>query len=111
MRYADHGGGGNRRVLVKHLFDLAGVDVEPAPDDQVLLPVDDEVVAVLIPARHVAGAKPAIVDRRVSSLRAVPVALHHVVTFDSDLPHLTLRHVGEIVVDEPEIHSLDRRAD
>ena len=48
MRHADHGGLGHVRVLVQHLLDLARVDVVAAADDQVLLAVDDEVVAVLV---------------------------------------------------------------
>src|SRR5271163_952608 len=38
----------DRGVGVQHLFDLAGVDVVAAPDDEVLLAVDDEEVAVLV---------------------------------------------------------------
>src|SRR5207249_4214746 len=39
---------------------LARVDVEPAADDHVLRPVDDEVVAVGIARADVAGAEPAV---------------------------------------------------
>ena len=48
VRDADDGGLGDGGVLVEHLLDLARVDVQPAADDQVLLAVDDEEVAVLV---------------------------------------------------------------
>src|SRR5258706_8490503 len=44
--HADHRGLGHLRMRVQHLLDLAGVDVEPATDDQVLLALDDEEEAV-----------------------------------------------------------------
>ena len=59
VRDADHRRLGDGRVLVEHLLDLPRVDVVAAPDDQVLLPVDDVVVAVVVHPGQVAGAEPA----------------------------------------------------
>jgi hypothetical protein len=50
-------------VLVEDLLDLARVDVVAAADDHVLLAVDDEEVAVLVDAGHVARVEPAVLDR------------------------------------------------
>ena len=63
MRDSDHGALVDGRVLVEDLLDLARVDVVAAPDDQVFLAVDDEVVAVGVDPRQVAGAEPAVADR------------------------------------------------
>jgi hypothetical protein len=62
VRDADHGGLGDRRVLVDDLLDLSGIDVVAAPDDQALLPVDDRVVAVLVTGGEVTGLEPAVDD-------------------------------------------------
>ena len=68
---ADHGGLAHRGVLVEDLLDLARVDVVAAADDELLLAVDDEEVAVLVDAADVAGAEPAVgVDRLGGRLRA-----------------------------------------
>ena len=93
MRDADHGHLGDGRVLVQHLLDLPRVHVVAAPDDQVLLPVDDVVVAVGVHPGHVAGAEPSVGDRLGGGLGLVPVALHHVVAADGDLADLPARHV------------------
>ena len=44
-------------------------------------------------------------------LGPLPVALHHVVAADDDLADLTLGHLVALVVDDPHLHVLDRRAD
>jgi len=48
VRHADDGAQRDGRVRLEHLFYLAGIDVEPAPDDHVLFAVYDEKVAVLV---------------------------------------------------------------
>src|SRR4029453_15910993 len=79
----------HRRVLVEHLLELPRVDVVAAANDQLLLAVDDEEVAVLVDAPDVAGPKPAIGGQDLSGgLRSAPVARHHVVAADGDLADL-----------------------
>ncbi len=99
------------RMLVEDLLDLPGVDVEPAPDNQVLLAVDDVVVAVLVHGGEVPGPEPAVDQggRRLGGL--VPVALHDIVAVDGDLTWLARRHVAPFVVDQPELDACDRGAD
>jgi hypothetical protein len=63
-------------MLVKDLLDFARVDVAAAADDQVLLAVDDRVVAVGVDGGEVAGAEPAVGDRFRGGLRPFPVARH-----------------------------------
>ena len=98
-------------MLVEDLLDLPGVDVEPAPDNQVLLAVDDVVVAVLVHGGEVPGPEPAVDQggRRLGGL--VPVALHDIVAVDGDLTWLARRHVAPFVVDKPELDACNRGAD
>ena len=50
-------------------------------------------------------------DDLVGGVLAVPVALHHVVAADRDLAHLALLDRLAVVVDDPHLDALDRRAD
>src|SRR5215210_2852925 len=109
--HADHRHLGHRGVLVEHLLDLARVDVVAAADDQVLLAVDDEEVAVLVHAGHVAGVEPAAAHAVLRGLGPAPVALHDVVAADDDLADLARRQVVVVVVDHLHLDALDRRAD
>src|SRR5665811_306526 len=79
IRYANNGHLRHGRMPHQDLLDLARVDVETAPDDQVLLPVDnrDEPVGVLLP--DVAAAEPAVDDHLRGRLRVVEITGEHVV--------------------------------
>ena len=59
IRPADHPGDLHRGMLDQRVLDVAGVDVEAAADDQVLLAVDDEQISVLVVVADVAGVEPA----------------------------------------------------
>src|SRR5271166_2450057 len=76
MQDPDHGNLGDRRVLIQDLLDLARIDIEPAADDHVLLPVDNVEVAILVDSAEVTGAEPAAGNRRGRRLRLTPVPLH-----------------------------------
>src|SRR5438309_580891 len=89
-------------MLVEHLFDLPRIYVEAAADDHLLLPVDDEEVAVFVHATQVSGLEPASrVDRLRRGLGELPVPLHDVVASDGDLTDLALRRLGAVVGDDP----------
>src|SRR5262249_56407122 len=77
VRDPDDRGLGDTRMLVQRLLALPRVHVEPAADDQVLLPVDDVEVAVVVLPAHVAGPEPAVRYRRGGRLWLAPVAPHH----------------------------------
>src|SRR3954447_18160397 len=111
VRHAEHGGLGHRGMLVEDLLDLARVDVVAAADDQLLLAVDDEEVAVLVDLGHVATVEPAVLDRVLGGVGLVPVALHDVVALDDDLADLALVDLVAVVVDDLHLDALDRRAD
>src|SRR5262249_41663904 len=51
---------GHRRVTEQECLDLGGIDVLPAPDDQLTDPTDDPVVPVLAAVGQVAGVEPAL---------------------------------------------------
>src|SRR3954464_12781826 len=109
--HRDHGGLGHGGVLVEDLLDLARVDVVAAADDHVLLAVDDEEVAVLVDAGHVARVEPAVAQDLLRGVVAVPVALHEVVAADRDLADLALAHLVAVLVDDLHLDALDRRPD
>src|SRR5439155_23950741 len=75
------------RVAVEDLFDLARVDGVAAANDDVLLAVDEEQVAILVEVADVAGPEPTVV-RHCLARRAlvVEVAAHDAVTTNEDLP-------------------------
>ena len=68
VRPADDRRRGDARVLEQHLLDVAGEDVHPAADDEVLLPVDQPEVAVGVEAADVAGVQPALGEGRPRSV-------------------------------------------
>ena len=96
VRDTDHGSLGDRRVLIQDFLNLARIDVEPAADDHVLLPVDNVEVAILVDSAEVTGAEPAAGDRRSRRLRLTPVPLHDVVTGDHDLADLAGLQFGAV---------------
>ena len=61
--HSEHGGLADTRVGVEDLLDLARVDVISAADDEVLLAVDDEQVAVPVDGGDIAGVQPARAPR------------------------------------------------
>ena len=63
---SDHGHGPDAGVVQQRLFDLPGVDVHAPADDQVLGPVAQGEVAVVVEAADVAGVQPA--SRSVSAV-------------------------------------------
>src|SRR5699024_2884765 len=69
---ADHRDFANVRVPVEHLLDLARVDVVTTADHEVLHPVDDPQVAVLVHPADVAGEEPLPLEDGVRGLRALP---------------------------------------
>src|SRR3954452_12821636 len=112
MWHADHRRVAYRGMLVEHLFDLTWVDVVSAPDDQVLLPVDDVVVAVLVDPGHVPALEPAVwCHDLLGRVRPAPIALHHVVAADPDLPNLAGWQRVSFLVCDLHLDTLDRGAD
>src|SRR6478752_2943784 len=112
VRYAYHRRLRYGGVLVEDFLDLARVHVEPAADDQLLHPVHDEEIAVLVDPADIATAEPAVRrDRRGRRIRQIPVALHDVVTADLDLATFAGRHFVSVRVDNAHLDTLDGGAD
>ena len=74
--HADDGALQHRGVAGDGLLHLHRVDVLAAGDDHVLGPVDDEHVALVVPAGDVPGPHPAVADGLVGEIRAPEVAEH-----------------------------------
>src|SRR5258708_2520518 len=102
---ADDGGLGHCWVLEQHLFDIAGVHVQPAADDHVLLAVDDIEVAVGVHAADVAGVQPAVANRLGGDVRHPVVALHDIGATNADFAELANRNLTVVLVED-----LDREA-
>jgi hypothetical protein len=96
-RHLPHAG-----VAQQRLFDLAGVDVHPAADDQVLRPVAQREVAVDVEAADVAGVQPPPATSR-RTRRGCPVAGHDHVAADHDLADLADRELVVVVVDDADL--------
>ena len=65
---ADHGGVGDRRVGEEHRLELGRRDLEALVLDQLLDPVDDRHVTVLVDVADVAGVQPAVLVDRVAAV-------------------------------------------
>ncbi|KGX02032.1 hypothetical protein Y601_2047 [Burkholderia pseudomallei MSHR640] len=90
MRAADHGCLCDGRVRVQHVLDFLRVDILAARHDHVLDPVDDEQVTVVVDARDVAAAVPAVVvERGARGAGIVEIAEHHAVRAQPDLADFT----------------------
>lgn len=72
---ADDGGLGDGGVGVEGVLDLAGGDEDSAGVDDVLEPVDDGEVALLVADGEVAGVEPAAAERLGALLGQAPVAV------------------------------------
>src|SRR5512139_3109615 len=89
----------HQRVMGEDLLDFTRVDVEPAPQNHVLLPVDDRDEPLLVLDGQVTGSEPVVDDRGLGRLGAVPVALHHVVAADHYLADLARREQLDAVLE------------
>src|SRR5205823_12951715 len=64
-RQPGHRGLGDRSVPLQHLLDLAGVDLHPARDDQLLgTALDDELAGGRVAAAEGAGPEPTVLGER-----------------------------------------------
>src|SRR5208282_3186815 len=66
------------------LLNLEGRNIFPTADDDVLLAVHDEDVAVIRPNGHVAGMEPSATQGFRRGFRLPPVAFHHTVSAGDD---------------------------
>src|ERR1700722_15275720 len=94
-----------RPVLKRPPLDVAWIDVEPAAQEHVLGPVDDENEAVLVHIADVAGAKETVRRHCVRGLfRLFPVSLHDVRTLDADFAPLAELNLAVRVGDVDKLH-------
>ena len=94
----------------QELLDLGGADVLAAPDDDVLHPVGDGEVAVGIDDPDVTGVEPTALFDRLGGQGGVGVAGETVGTAGQDLARLADADVMTVLVDRPDLDTLERPA-
>jgi len=110
VRAPDDGGSDHVGVLHQHVLDVAGVHVVPAPDDQVLDPVHDVQVAVLVEPAHVAGVQPAAAHRLRGLRLGVPVPAHQHRAAHADLAFPARRGLRRVRALDTDRHARRRAA-
>src|SRR5437764_11811029 len=95
-------------MLEQGVLDIARVHVEPTADDQILLAVDDEQVALLVEVADVPGGQPSVVERLFGRLRRPPIATHHRGGAAADLADLTGSDLAALCVDDQQLGPRDR---
>jgi len=87
VRAGDDGGVGHRRVARQERLQLGGRDLVGADLDELLEPVDDEHVAVLVHVAEVAGVQPFVgVEDLGGGIGTAQVAGHHLRTLAHSSP-------------------------
>src|SRR5439155_9325477 len=112
--YRADGNHGHRGMGGDHALYLGRVDVEPAGDDQVLLAVDDEVVAFVVTGGDVAGVQPAAgLDRGACRLVIAVVAEHDQRAADHQFARLAVGYRDARIVEcgNPGLQPGKREAD
>src|SRR5664280_884293 len=99
----DHRDLRNGGMSQQHLLHLARVDVGTAGDDDVLGPVLEGEVALVVETPHVSSPEPAIADGRVCCLLVTPVAHHHDVAAHHYLPSAPWWHRPAAGVDHSDV--------
>ena len=108
--HADHRRLQHSGVSVQHVLDLGGSYVQPAPDDEVLHPVDDVDVSLLIDLGHVPTVHPPVPQRLSSALGVPEIALHHVGAAENNLAPLSDGDILAVGVHHPHVHRIRRLA-
>ena len=111
VRNADHRGLNHLFVLVKHLFYFTRINVEAAAQDHVLHAVDYEIASVFIPIADISGMEPAILQRLFVRLRAVEIALHDVMSANTNFSALVVGESIIFLINDAHFDAPDRVAD
>src|SRR5581483_12210145 len=102
----------DRGVLEEHALDLGRVDRVAARDDDVLRAAREEEPARLLAfADEVAGAEPAVVERRGGGVGRVPVSRRHVRAPELELPDVAARYGRAVGADDPVLDAGDDEAE
>ena len=88
-------------VLQNGRFQLHGIDVLPAADDEIFFSVHEVNEPLLIHLPQITGMKPSVTDHRFREFRVSVVSLHQSVALDDDLAHLTPGHVFAVLSHDP----------
>ncbi len=105
VRLADDRGFQHRRVTVERVLDLLGVDVLAAPDDEVLDPVHQRQIPVLVEPADVTGVQPAAAQYLGRLARPAEVPAHHVRPAHDHLTGLAGRQQLVLAVHDPDVNA------
>ena len=93
IRQAKDAGFGNGGMFVKCGFDFLAADILATTDDDVLLAIDDEQIAVLVKIADIAGTEISVVGHALCRcIWPVPIAGKERDGTDGDFAPLALRH-------------------
>ena len=95
----------------EEVFDLHGVDVLAAGDDDVLFAVHQEDEAVLVLLGHIAGEQPAVHQGLGGGFRVPVIAGHEAGAFQAQLAHLAPGHVFALFVHDAGLPAVAGLAD
>src|ERR1035437_150965 len=113
MGHTDDSRLSHARMGVENLLHLAWIDVVAAPDNQILLPVDNEEEAVGVDIPEVTGMKPPTGKRLGRRFRVLVVAAGRVDASDDQLPDVVSACWQPLAVLVPDLYvdTPDRLAD
>src|SRR3989304_157580 len=100
---ANHHRFGHGRMGRQHLLDLSRIHVETANDDQILLPVDNVEVSIVIAAAEISGAEPSVLQDLPGGVRPVEIPQHDVRTPGDDLSHRSIGDLSPLLIDHLEL--------
>src|ERR1051326_8965893 len=87
-------------MLIKHLIDLARINVFATANDHVRLSIDNVKKSVRIAITNVAGVKPAVAKRGVVGSVVLVITFENVLAALNDLAELTLGHFAIFFVND-----------
>ena len=110
IRDAEHRHLEHRLVLDGDLLDVPRIDVHPARDDHVLLPVHEVEIALLVHIAEIARVEPPVHDGPGGQIGALVVPLHHERAAAADLADLAPGYVAPRLVHDAHLVEADRHA-
>ena len=101
MRNPEDHRGRDRWVVDDDLFHLARIDVVAAGDDDVLCPVEQVEVTLVVEEADIAGVQPTVSQGLGRGFRVVPIARHHYFAAGDDFTDFALRKLTVVAIDDP----------
>src|SRR5260221_5547657 len=97
-------------MLDQNRLDLFGGNVFPTRHDDILQPIFDEQVTMLVDPADIAGSKPAVRQDFGSLIGHFPVTQHDLSTANSDLSRHSGRNEDAVPIRDTQFRSKDRKS-